>query len=58
MYELIEIIFLRNGTVRTNKMKLENRDQKHANIAKEGVISVYPFSLITGWMSDQYFQLN
>ena len=49
MYELIKIIFLRNGTVRTNKMKFDRkRDQNHAKIAKEGGISVYPFSLITG----------
>ena len=36
LYELINEI-----------LKIEKRDQKHAKIAKEGGISVYPFSLIT-----------
>ena len=46
MYELIKNIFLRNGTVRTNKMKFwrsKKRGQKHAKIAKEGRISAVIF---------------
>ena len=60
VYELIKIIFRETGLYELIKWNSEDRKTgpKHAKIAKEGGISVYPFSLITGWMSDQYFQLN
>ena len=63
MYELIKIIFLENVTVGTNKMKFwrsikRGQIMRKFLIAKEGGISVYPFSLITDWMSDWYFQLK